>query len=182
MLSAEEFDISYQQRFASTVRYLSFRGLHSDAANEWAQAVWSRAWERRHQLRTDADLPKWVNSIAINMYRNALQSIRNTVQLWDAEICGSEVGFDNHILASRLLNLTAAMDRKLLHERFYMGHSDAEIARDHGISRLAVRLRFYRAKVRLQASLARPPRRPRSSESRLNASQEGTAGIQDTSS
>jgi len=170
MLSAEEFDISYQQRFASTVRYLSFRGLHSDAANEWAQAAWSRAWERRHQLRTDADLPKWVNSIAINMYRNALQSTRNTVQLWDAEIRVSEFGFDKGILANELLNLTAAVDRKLLHQRFYMGHSDAEIARDYGISELAVRLRFYRAKVRLQATLARPPGRLRFSESRLHGS------------
>ena len=109
------------------------------------------------------------------MYRNAFKSMRNRVQLWDAEIRVSECGFDKGILANELLDLTAAVDRKLLHQRFYMGHSDAEIARDYGISELAVRLRFYRAKVRLQAMLAQPPGRPRFSESCLHGSYRSSA-------
>jgi DNA-directed RNA polymerase specialized sigma24 family protein len=69
-MTATQFGMAYTEGFHRTVCFLSSKGLPDAEAEEIAQAAWTRGWERRHQLRDQAMVFTWVNSIAFNLFRN----------------------------------------------------------------------------------------------------------------
>src|ERR1700689_5944952 len=72
-MNAEEYGIAYNTGYVLTVRLLVARGLSWDCAQETAQAAWARGWEKRGQLRDSKTVMKWINTIALNMYRSSLR-------------------------------------------------------------------------------------------------------------
>src|SRR4051812_724710 len=66
------YENAYREGFSQTLNLLLSRGACRDAAEELAQAAWTRGWERLDQLLNDDLLKTWVNTIAINFYRRSL--------------------------------------------------------------------------------------------------------------
>src|SRR6185437_12698289 len=69
-MSREEYSQAYSVGFESTVRLLLSRGADRDRAREASQAAWAKGWECRHQLRQPRKVLAWVNTIALNIFRN----------------------------------------------------------------------------------------------------------------
>ena len=78
ILSEQSFAAAYQKGFPQTVRFLSSRGVPREAALDTAQSAWTKAWERREQLRNPSFVFTWVNSIALNVYRTLLRREKRT--------------------------------------------------------------------------------------------------------
>src|SRR3984957_17276059 len=68
-MTRDGYGIAYQKGFTLTVRFLLSRGAQREYAMEVAQGAWVRGWERLHQLRDEATVVTWVNTIALNAYR-----------------------------------------------------------------------------------------------------------------
>ena len=66
-LSKEQFAEAYTNSLQFTFNYLKKLGAGSES-EEWAQAAWARAWEKREQFRGDAEFSTWVMVIARNLY------------------------------------------------------------------------------------------------------------------
>ena len=72
-MTIEEYGSAYKNGYARTTRLLVTRGLSWDDAQETAQAAWVKGWEKRGQLRDSTTVLKWINTIALNMYRSSLR-------------------------------------------------------------------------------------------------------------
>ena len=147
-LTKEAYGQAYQKGFERTVRLLCSRGARSECARESAQAAWARGWERIHQLRNDALVTSWVNTIALNCYRNVLRSEQLRVPLAepviDANVNLAAIDIE------RILTHCRPIDRQLF-EYYLQGHATEEIAKKQGISCTAVRIRFMRARRVVQS-------------------------------
>jgi DNA-directed RNA polymerase specialized sigma24 family protein len=62
-MTRDGYGQAYQRGFDRTVGFLVSRGVDRDSANEVAQAVWLRGWERLPQLRNESLVVTWVNTI-----------------------------------------------------------------------------------------------------------------------
>jgi RNA polymerase sigma-70 factor, ECF subfamily len=160
-MTATQFGMAYTEGFHRTVCFLSSKGLSDAEAEEIAQAAWTRGWERRHQLRDEAMLFTWVNSIAFNLFRNQFRrNARHTElpEIPDGRPFSAPARTDLRSLLARCDRL----DRTLLWMQYVEGRTSAEIARWIGMKPATVRIRIMRAKVRLRRfckgkRLALPP-------------------------
>lgn len=139
-VDSPDFARAYEQCYPRTVRLLCTKGLRLEEAREFAQLAWSRAWERRTQLRDPRQLPSWVSSIAINEFRTHLRGNRREQQLESQDApCVVENNRYGVILSA-----------------FYLfGYSAAEIGHFQKASGVAIRVRLSRAcsALRLLAAL-----------------------------
>ena len=142
-MTREKYGLAYQKGFASTVRFLLSRGVPSDSANESAQAAWARGWERLSQLRDEATLLTWVNSIALNVYRGVIRRECYKEPLTEFHGKG-EIDLARIDLA-RILEVCRPADRSLL-ELCLQGVSMKEIAGTRGVTETAIRIRLLRAR------------------------------------
>lgn len=149
-MTAEEFAAGYETGFLKTVQFLRSRGISSDA-DEFAQAAWVRGWERREQIRQPSSLLVWINSIALNLYREQLR--HPTTAIGDLQHRpGPQQNFMAPLELSRRMQACSAEQRTLL-ERFYIqGESVEEIANWADCSTVAVRIRLFRARQKLAAA------------------------------
>lgn len=69
-MTPENYDLT---GFEGTMRFLVSRGVLRDNAKELAQAAWARGWEQLNQLRDESTVTSWVNMIALNSYRRAVE-------------------------------------------------------------------------------------------------------------
>jgi DNA-directed RNA polymerase specialized sigma24 family protein len=143
LITRQEYGQAYQEGFPVTIRFLLARGIPGDAAEECAQAAWSRGWERIHQLRDREFLKTWVNSIALNIYRRSalLDSRRQTL----SDCAGGPEIDVAAIDLARLLDSCSESDRVLLQHQLD-GLSTCEMATAVGASEAAVRIRLMRAR------------------------------------
>lgn len=142
-MTREKYGLAYQKGFASTVRFLLSRGVPNDSANESAQAAWVRGWERLNQLRDEATLLTWVNSIALNVYRGVIRRECFSEPLKDLHGKG---GIDLAAIDMALiLDVCRPSDRYLL-ELCLQGVSMKEIAGRRGVTETAIRIRLLRAR------------------------------------
>jgi len=72
-MTRDRYGLAYQRGFDLTVRFLLSRGAQREYATEVAQSAWVRGWERLHQLRDEATVVTWVNTIALNAYRRVMR-------------------------------------------------------------------------------------------------------------
>jgi DNA-directed RNA polymerase specialized sigma24 family protein len=147
-MTAEVYGQAYQRGFDGTIRLLLSRGAQSECAREAAQAAWAKGWERINQLRNESLLTTWVNTIALNCYRNIIRREKQRLPLTELP-----TGFDVNLAAidlERFLAWCRPSDRQLF-EDYLQGYPVEEIARNQGISYTAVRLRLLRARRSLQA-------------------------------
>ncbi len=144
------YGLAYQAGFDRTVRFLMSRGARADKAQEAAQAAWVRGWERLGQLRNDNLVLTWVNSIALNCYRASLRREGLMQPLSEQPACSTiDVGA---IDVARVLQFCRPRQRRLL-EQQAEGATAAEMARDHGVTPTAIRIRLMRARRAARALL-----------------------------
>ena len=143
-MTREEYGQAYERGFDLTVRFLLSRGAYpNDRAADIAQAAWTRGWEKRSQLRNSLLVVTWVNTIALNTFRRWLR--REKVFQILSEMKGETEIDTAAIDVGRILKHCRPTDRKLL-ELQLRGVTFEEIARQHGVTEMTVRLRLLRAR------------------------------------
>jgi DNA-directed RNA polymerase specialized sigma24 family protein len=164
-MTREEYGQAYERGFDLTVRFLLSRGAHpSDRAADAAQAAWAKGWEKLGQLRNPSLVVTWVNTIALNVYRTRIRREPFFQLLPDIK---SKLGINIAAIdLGRILKNCHASDRKLLEQQM-RGVTVEEIARQHGVTETAVRIRLHRA--RRAARRRVEIRSERNSERRLAA-------------
>ncbi|MEZ5364771.1 MAG: RNA polymerase sigma factor [Bryobacterales bacterium] len=148
-MTHQEFSNAYSDNFSLTRRFLLSRGMSAPRADELAQAAWSKAWERRGQLRELSSVAAWVNTIALNLLRGEIRKSAPQVELVDRdEPVTSSV--DEHLDAERAMEALGEQDRQLMLWHIVAGLTSAEIAERSKLSAVAVRVRLHRAKLQLR--------------------------------
>jgi DNA-directed RNA polymerase specialized sigma24 family protein len=142
-MTRSEYGRAYQAGFKVTVSFLASRGAPQDAAEETAQAAWTRGWERINQLRDDHLVRTWVNTIALNMYRRSAQ-LESRMQPLSDQAGGADIDLAAIDLA-RLLSSCGSSDRALLIHQLH-GLTTSEMALAVGATEIAVRIRLLRAR------------------------------------
>lgn len=137
------FGQAYQVGFDRTVRFLISRGVGRDDAQEVAQAAWARGWECVNQLRDEAVVLTWVNTIAINIHRRASHAERLRQPLPELY---SNLTIDMAAIdVASLLQSCQPRERRLL-ELQMRGVTAKEIAEGNGVTETTVRIRLMRAR------------------------------------
>jgi RNA polymerase sigma-70 factor, ECF subfamily len=143
-MTIEEYGSAYKNGYARTTRLLVTRGLSWDDAQETAQAAWVKGWEKRGQLRDSTTVLKWINTIALNMYRTNLRRVPFLQEL--PELAAPP---ERHLAAIdvQFILQTCKKNDRIVLQSYYLEDCKAEeIARAHGLSVTAVRLRLLRAR------------------------------------
>jgi RNA polymerase sigma-70 factor (ECF subfamily) len=156
LLGSDEFGRAYERGFSRTIIFLRSRGLPADAATEFAQAAWVRAWERRSALRDNSVLQAWVNTIALNAFRSWLRDTQTHYRSEDTEPSYTPSLTTQHF--ARELLACAEGDARFLEHFYAWGLSAEQIAARHGSTPVAVRVRLCRARQRLRLLCSRRPR------------------------
>jgi RNA polymerase sigma factor (sigma-70 family) len=143
-MTREEYGSAYVRGYNMTVRFLVSRGLTYDSAQETAQAAWVKGWERLAQLRDSSMVLTWMNSIALNIHRSCvrrepfLQSLPELPTPPKVNLAAIDV--------RRILKTCKKNDRMVLQRHYLEGYKVHEIARAHGWTDTAVRIRLLRAR------------------------------------
>jgi len=154
-MNREQYGSAYGSGFRMTVRFLKARGASPDRAEEMAQAAWSRGWERLHQLRDEAMVVTWANSIALNLHRSSARRDSRTVEL-SPLAAAPPSNMLAQIDVTKILDRCGKRDRNLLAAYYLNGRATSEIARESGLTETAVRLRLMRARRFLLSSVTPP--------------------------
>ena len=146
----EEYGNAYIAGFDRTARFLMSRGVPPGHAEELSQAAWVRGWERLYQLRGESGVSTWVNTIALNLFRNEMRRERFAQPLVEIQ---SNFRMDiASIDISRILSHCRPAERVLL-EHQLDGATMDEVARVFGVTRTAIRIRLLRARRAVRARL-----------------------------
>jgi DNA-directed RNA polymerase specialized sigma24 family protein len=143
-MTCEEYGNAYKRGYNLTVRFLVSRGLTYDGAQETAQAAWVKGWERLSQLRDANMVLTWMNSIALNIHRSCvrrepfLQTLPELATPPKVNLAAIDVG--------RILQTCKKNDKLVLQRHYLEGYKVQEIARAHGWTETAVRIRLLRAR------------------------------------
>jgi len=143
-MTREEYGNAYKKGYNLTVRFLVSRGLSYDGAQETAQAAWVKGWERLSQLRDSNMVLTWMNSIALNIHRSFIRREPFLQQL--PEISTPPKVNLAAIDVRRMLQTCKKNDRLVLQRHYLEGYRVQEIARAHGWTETAVRIRLLRAR------------------------------------
>ena len=149
-MTVEAYGKAYQHGFDRTIRLLVSRGARSECAQEAAQAAWAKGWERIHQLRNEAVVGTWVNTIALNCYRSVMRGENHELPLPEVAI-SSNVNLGS-IDLQRFLDWCRPSDRQLF-DAYLEGYPIEEIAHKQGISYTAARIRLLRARRTVQSHI-----------------------------
>ena len=143
-MTRDEYGVAYKKGYNLTVRFLISRGLSYDTAQETAQAAWAKGWERLGQLRDQSMVLTWMNSIALNIHRSCmrrepfLQTLPELSTPAKVNLAAIDV--------KRILKTCKKNDRMVLTRHYLEGYKVQEIARAHGWTETAVRIRLLRAR------------------------------------
>jgi DNA-directed RNA polymerase specialized sigma24 family protein len=150
-MTSDRYGTAYQRGFDLTVRFLISRGLQRDNAEEVAQAAWVKGLERLSQLRNESFVVMWVNTIALNVYRNSLRRKPLPVtELRDKTARLDLAAID----VARILTFCRPCDRRLL-EQSMVGVTPGEIANEQGVTETAIRIRLLRARREVRSRVER---------------------------
>jgi RNA polymerase sigma factor (sigma-70 family) len=143
-MTTDDYGSAYNNGYVLTVRLLVARGLSWDGAQETAQAAWARGWEKRDQLRDSRTVIKWINTIALNMYRSSLRR-----EPFVQEIPEVPAPPERHLAAidvQLILRTCKRKDRLVLQSYYLEDRRPEEIALEQGSTVTAIRLRLLRAR------------------------------------
>jgi DNA-directed RNA polymerase specialized sigma24 family protein len=143
-MTSEEYGSAYKRGYHLTVRFLVSRGLTYDGAQETAQAAWVRGWERLGQLRDSSMVLTWMNSIALNIHRSSMR--RQPFLQALPELSTPPWVTLAAIDVRRFLKTCKKNDRLVLQRHYLEGYKVQEIAKAHGWTETAVRIRLLRAR------------------------------------
>ncbi len=162
-MTREQYSLAYSSGYQSTVRFLVSRGLTGESAEEAAQAAWAKGWEHRGSLRNPKRVSSWVNTIALNLFRNWFRRRESPEEL--PEIPTAPRVDPQAIDLHRTLERCDARDRALLEGHYLEGYTSEELGERTGCTAVAVRVRLLRVRRKLDASL-RPRRQKRNRSER----------------
>lgn len=150
-MTTGDYGKAFEEGFTKTVRFLMSRGADPEIAEETAQAAWSRGWARRRQLRDPNCVGTWVNSIAMNLFRNTHRTAKRNQALTElpAPSSSTTVGLD----VGKVLDCCRQKDKSLLKLHYLYGYTTGEIGDRVGLSSTAVRVRLLRARRSLRKRL-----------------------------
>jgi RNA polymerase sigma-70 factor (ECF subfamily) len=127
------------------------RGADPELAEETAQAAWTRGWARRRQLRDPNCVGTWVNSIAMNLFRNSHRTAKRTQAL--TELPAPSTSAMDGLDVGKVLDCCRQKDRSLLQLHYLYGYTTGEIGDRVGLTSTAVRVRLLRARRTLRKRL-----------------------------
>src|SRR5690349_4501751 len=151
VMTNEDYGASFERGFLLTVRFLTSKGICVEMAEEAAQAAWVKGWEHLDQLRNASKVITWVNSIALNVYRN-FQRGRRCDEL--PELPMPPAVNLAAIDVERVFRCCKAHESLVLQRRYLEGLGIEEMARMEGRTEGAIRLRLLRARRSARAILA----------------------------
>jgi RNA polymerase sigma factor (sigma-70 family) len=152
-MTRDQYASAYRDGFAVTTKFLVSRGINVDTAEEAAQAAWAKGWEHRDKLRDPGKVLTWVNTIALNVFRNWFRR-RETGEL-PAEIPVPPDANPRLIDVGSALAKCTPADREMIEKHYLAGYTSAELGRQMSCTPVAVRVRMLRVRRRLQQSIAR---------------------------
>jgi RNA polymerase sigma-70 factor, ECF subfamily len=152
IITRDQYASAYDDGFAMTTKFLVSRGINVETAEEAAQAAWVRGWEQRGKLRDPERVLHWVNTIALNVFRNWFRR-RETVEL-PVEIPVPPHSSPQLIDVARALEKCAPADREMIEKHYLAGYTSAELGQQRGCTAVAVRVRLLRARRRLREAIA----------------------------
>jgi len=145
-MTSDTFGAAYSLGIKRTISFLLGRGVPRDSAEDVAQSAWSRGWEKLAQLRDDAMLTAWVNTIAVNHYRRIARCGQRE-QTWEPAFL--DVAWTSidcaAIEMTQILDACKPADRQLL-QAYLSGATARELAQAAGVSQTAMRIRLHRAR------------------------------------
>jgi RNA polymerase sigma-70 factor (ECF subfamily) len=150
-MTREQYSLAFDHGYKLTVRFLVSRGLSGDSAEEAAQAAWAKGWEHRKHLRNPKRVVSWVNTIALNLFRNWFRRRESPEEL--PEIATAPKMDPRAIDLHRSLDRCGPRDRQLLEEHYLEGYTSEELAQRTGCTPVAVRVRLMRVRRKLGAML-----------------------------
>jgi DNA-directed RNA polymerase specialized sigma24 family protein len=153
-MTQETYGQFYQDGRARTIRWLRSRGVARDLAPDIAQSAWLLGWQKISQLRDERTTVTWVNTIALNIFRRAMQRERRQ-QMLPGTVPGKTTLNLAAIDVARILVSCRASDRALL-EAQMVGVTPREMAQEEGVSETAIRIRFLRARRSARTALQKP--------------------------
>lgn len=149
-MTPERYGQAYQKGFVRTVGILRSRGASVHSAEDLAQTAWLQGWRKLDQLRDEGMIVSWVIAIAINYHRRESRMEARYQDL--PEVC-DYAGIDLAPLdASKILKFCSPRDRVLFEEQLG-GLKMKEIAKNHGVSATAIRVRLSRARRAVRARM-----------------------------
>ena len=150
LMTQERYGQAYRQGFYRTVRFLRSRGASLNDAEDVAQAAWLQGWLKLTQLRDEATVVSWINTIAINYHRRGVQREARYQPL--PELCG-RVEIDLAPLDTAKILTTCRPGDRILFEHQLGGLTTEEMAQKHRVSTTAIRIRLLRARRNVRAVL-----------------------------
>jgi RNA polymerase sigma factor (sigma-70 family) len=144
------FASAYQRGFASTLRILRAMGATMDAAEEVAQAAWSRGWQYREQLLNPEAISSWINTIARNLYRAKIVGEKRFEELLDRPMANRIV---LELEAKDLIECCNPRESEMLVLFYIEGYSILEIAKRVRMHPTTVRVRLLRIRQNLRSKL-----------------------------
>ena len=151
IVDIKHFGAAYESGHRRTIAFLLSKGIPQDQAVETAQAAWVRGLERLHQVRDDGKTITWVNSIALNLYRNQIRRDAKWEEPYHLAIRATPNLASIDVI--RMLASCNSSDRNLLSQRYLQEREIGDIAHDYGCSRTAIRVRLFRALRRLRGQI-----------------------------
>jgi len=151
-MTRDQYANAYDGGFAMTTKFLVSRGINIESAEEAAQAAWVKGWEHRDKLRDPERVLSWVNTIALNVFRNWFRR-RETGEL-SVETPVPPHASPQLIDVGRALAKCAPADREMLEKHYLAGYTSAELGQQRGCTAVAVRVRLLRARRRLRETIA----------------------------
>lgn len=150
-LSEDEFASAFTKGYVLTVRFLFSQGAKPDVAEEVSQAAWAKGWEHRFQVQRPEMFGAWVNSIAKNMLRHRVRSDQRMEVLPHA-LSATESSTGVWVDADRVLSQYKHPNRTILCRYYIDGYTASEIARQIGLTPVAVRVRLLRMRRAIRAN------------------------------
>ncbi len=150
------------QHHAPAVYRLIFRMTgRADAAQDWTQDTFIRAFSRLHQYRGEASLATWLRTIAVSVTRNRMETVLRREQyaapMEEAEQMPATEVMSDPDLRDRLDAAIAALPAGtravyVLHD--LEGYTHEEISAQLGIVEGTSKSQLSKARARLRAALA----------------------------
>jgi RNA polymerase sigma-70 factor (ECF subfamily) len=151
-MTRDQYAKAYDNGFTMTTKFLVSRGINVETAEEAAQAAWVKGWEHRDKLRDPERVLNWVNTIALNVFRNWFRR-RETAELpVDTPI--PPHASPQRIDIGRALAKCAPTDREMIEKHYLAGYTSAELGQQRGCTAVAVRVRLLRARRRIRETIA----------------------------
>jgi DNA-directed RNA polymerase specialized sigma24 family protein len=153
-VTPEFFSQEFDQGYAQTVHLYAIKSFRDP--EEWAQAAWSKAWEKRNQWQGEGSFLSWVNMIGARQYFAEYKKRGRLVEMPERDLHGdrwqqsrqTEIAMD----CRRLVKTVPPHVRAAVVRRYIWGYSEKEGASMVGKSVNANKLIVHRGLLAMRTT------------------------------